>query len=428
MTMAPQPETKSWQNTLSLALSALGILVFTLLAALMAIFGTSMSGFLAVPEAQLISVGTLAWASLLCALALIPAFLLSLRQWRGQPTPAWLDMQAQPKVRKVILRSILLWPLAVFAGWQVTGSPALARFLLGPINLLVAGLPVLWLFNLAQWKLKGGSPLRKWRIFGFSLVVTPALIMVLEILAAVILLGGIGLWWSARGALDPDLQQTLTKLMDQISAGSEDLDAVVQSLEPLLLQPAVIAWGLAVFAGVMPVIEEVVKPLALWALAGKRITEAEGFVGGLLAGAGFALLENVLFFTTATGADDWLFLAVGRAGTGMLHMLSSGLVGWGLAKMWREGQWFQQALATLGAIALHGLWNVLSLASGVLPFATLEEKMTLAQTILAYLPTIALLISSALAILVINRRLRGHGEDEEPPAIILPPSEENWTD
>jgi hypothetical protein len=395
----------------------------------LAFFGTAMSGFLAVPEAQLISLGMLAWASLLGVLVLVPVFLLSLRQRRGQPAPAWLDIKERPNLRKTLLWSILLWPLFVLAGWQVAGSPALARFLLGPINLLVAGLPVLWIFNLAQWKLPGGSPLRKWRLFGFSLTVTPAIIMVLEVLAAALLLGGVGLWWSARGALDPALQQTLTELMDQISAGGEDLDALIHSLEPLILQPAVIAWGLAVFAGVMPVIEEVVKPLALWAYAGKRITEAEGFVGGLLAGAGFALLENVLFFSTAGGAADWIFLAVGRAGTGVLHMLASGLVGWGLARMWRKGQWILQALATLGAIILHGLWNALSLVSGIAPLVSATEvEMTLSQTILVYLPTLALLIVSALAMWIINRRLRCQDAAEESPAILLPPLEENGTD
>jgi len=427
MTIASQPEKKTWQNTLSLALSALGILVFTTLALLLVFFGTSMSGFLAAPEAQLITGGMLVWASILFALALMPVFVLSLRAYRGKNAPTWLDLQGQPTVGKVILWSILLWPLAILAGWQVAGSPALARFLLGPINLLVAGLPVLWIFNLAQWKLKGGSPLRKWRIFSFSLTVTPVIIMVLEVVTAVMLLGGVGLWWSARGALDPELQQTLTDLMDQISRGGEDLDAFVQSLEPLLLQPAVIAWGLAVFAGVMPVIEEVIKPLALWALAGKRINEAEGFVGGLLTGAGFALLENVLFFSTATGVDEWLFLAIGRAGTGVLHMLASGLVGWGLAKMWLNGKWFQQALAIISAILLHGLWNALSLASGILPFATVQEEITLAQALLAYLPTIGLLIFSALAMLIINRRLRRQDADATPSPDVLTPSEEEWT-
>jgi hypothetical protein len=108
-------------------------------------------------------------------------------------------------------------------------------------------------------------------------------------------------------------------------------------------------------------------------------------------------------------------------------MLASGLVGWGLAKMWLNGKWIQQALATLGAILLHSLWNALSLASGFLPFATVQEEITLAQALLAYLPTIGLLIFSALAMLIINRRLRRQDADATPSPDVLTPSEEEWT-
>ena len=425
MTIDQQSEQRSWQNTLSLALSALGILVFILLAILLAFVGSSLSGFLAVPEAQLISVGVLAWAMLLCSLALGPFFLLSLRAYRGHPVPTWLELNTRPRVRKVILWSILAWPVMVLAGRLVAGSPELARFLLGPINILVAGLPILWILNLAQWQLKGGSPLRKWGLFGFSLTVTPALIMVLEIIAAIILMGGIGLWLSARGALDPALNQALNDLLNQFNSGGEDIEVLIQSLEPLLLQPAVIIWGLVVFAGVMPIIEEIVKPLAVWVLAGKHITQAEGYVSGLLAGAGFALLENVLFFTTATGVDDWTFLAIGRAGTGVLHMLASGLVGLGLARMWREGKWLTQALMTVGAILLHGLWNALSLISGIAPLASDIAEFNFSQTILAILPTIALLIFSALMMIIINRRFHRQDPSKAIPVTIQAPSEEN---
>lgn len=421
--MDPQPEKRSWQITLSLVLSALGILVFTIQAFLLAFLGSTLTGFLAVPEAQSIPIGMLVWSSILSALILLPVFLISLRQYQGKPLPTWLTTQ-RPAHRKIILWSILLWPIVTLAGWQVAGSPALARFLLGPINLLVAGLPILWIFNLAQWKIEGGSAIRKWRLFGFSLTVTPGLIMVLELFAAMTLLGIAGLWWSSQAAADPQITQTLQNLIDQMRAGVDDPEVLLGMLEPLLLQPAVIYWGLAVFAVVMPVIEEVLKPLALWALAGKRITEQEGFVGGLVCGAGFALIENVLFFTTAAGAEDWLFLAVGRAGTGVLHMLASGLAGWGLAKMWRRGKWFTLVLATLGAITLHGLWNALSLISGIVPLVRLGEELTPAQTLLSYLPTLILLIFSAGAMLFINRRLRRLQAAQTPSLILTSPEEQ----
>jgi len=421
--MDSQPEKRPWPITLSLWLSTLGILVFATQALLLVLLGSSLTGFLAVPEAQLISVGMLAWSSILSALVLVPVFLISLRQFQGKSLPTWLDLGERPAVRKAILWSILLWPIFVFAGWLVAGTPALARYLLGAINLLVAGLPVLWILNAAQWKLDGGSPIRKWRVFGFSLTVTPVIIIVAEVIAALILLGIGGLWLTVRAGADPQLQQTLTELVDQFRQGMADPDALLPTLEPLLLQPAVIAWGLIIFAGVMPVIEEVLKPLALWALAGKRISEQEGFVSGLVCGAGFALIENVLFFTSATGAEDWLFLAVGRAGTGVLHMLASGLVGWGLAKMWRRGRWVLMVLATVGAITLHGLWNALSLISGIVPLVTMGDEMSLGDTLFAYLPTLILLTFSLLALVFINRAFRRQKAAQTPSEIISLPED-----
>ena len=74
------------------------------------------------------------------------------------------------------------------------------------------------------------------------------------------------------------------------------------------------------------------------ALAGKGLTDQEGFVAGLLCGAGFALLENLLYFMNVGTAEEWLFMVIGRAGTGVLHMFGSALMGWGLARTWREGK------------------------------------------------------------------------------------------
>ncbi len=45
---------------------------------------------------------------------------------------------------------------------------------------------------------------------------------------------------------------------------------------------------LAVISGIVPLIEEILKPIALWSLVGKDLTDQEGFVAGLLSGAGFA--------------------------------------------------------------------------------------------------------------------------------------------
>jgi hypothetical protein len=70
--------------------------------------------------------------------------------------------------------------------------------------------------------------------------------------------------------------------------------------------------------------------------------------------------------STSSG-DTWPALVVGRAGTDLLHMTTSALLGWGLASAWQDGKYGRFILVYLGAVAAHGLWNLVSLSSSILP-------------------------------------------------------------
>jgi len=402
------PKKQTWQTYLSLGLSALGIAFYLIQALTMGIILlTSLVGEQTDPV-QIIPIALLIWSALLSGVLLAPVFILSLSQLKGRKAPKWLDT-SRPAIRKGILWAILIWPAVVALGWWVAGSTQVAIFLLGLVNVLVAGLPVLWIFNAASWKLKGGSRLRQWRIFGFSLTVMPTLVILVEVAAVMILAVFAGLYISFRMSADPGLERELTLLIEQLAAAGQDVESILGTLEPYFLQPMVLFWAAAIIGGVMPIIEEIVKPIALWLLAGRKITPQEGFVGGLLAGAGFALTENILYFTIALSAEDWLFMAIGRAGTGVLHMLASGLVGWGLVETWRNGKWGTQALLSLGSFLLHGLWNTLALFVGVAPGFILETEPTFWQTMLFNIPIILLLILSVVGMVLINRRFRKRG-------------------
>jgi hypothetical protein len=229
---------------------------------------------------------------------------------------------------------------------------------------------------------------------------------------AVVLLGGMGLAYvGLRSAADPQIERDIAYLTNQFMAYGDNIDALIQFLRPLILQPSIIYWALAIFGGIIPIIEEVIKPLALWTLAGRKITPQEGFVGGLLCGAGFALMENVFFFTTVLLSEEWLFMAIGRAGTGVLHMLASGLMGWGLAAAWGKGKWIFMTLTTLGAFILHGVWNILAVLSGVGPLLILESEPTSLQLLISHTPVVLLLIISMVGLFLVNRHLRGREHD-----------------
>jgi len=396
---------KNWRTVLSLVVAGLGISYFFIQA--LTLGGVWLTSFFDSQEnfSQAISYGLLIWSSILAGLLLLPVFLLSLYRLRDRDVPDWLNT-SRPIYQKMARWLILVWPIFVFLGWLVAGRPMIAAFLLGPINLLVAGIPILWVYNGSRYQLEGGPPIRQWRIFGFSLTLMPLIVIVVELIALAIFGGIAALWFSYRTSVDPVLERELMALIDQVRQSGQDLETILELLRPYILQPTVIFWALAIFGGIVPIIEETLKPLALWGLAGREISPQEGFVGGLLSGAGFALMENILYFTTAIVAEDWLFMAIGRAGTGVLHMLASGMVGWGLASAWRDKKWFFQALLTLGAFIFHGLWNALALATSIGSIYLAGTTTTVWQDLLLNLPVLLLLVVSALVMFQINRHFR----------------------
>ena len=400
----PHPPEKRWQTILALILSALGIIYF-----LVQVWGGGMLWLVNLIDPQTgvaenIPNGLLVWASLLSALLLVPVFWLSFNRLAGKPAPALLDGQ-RPHVRVILRVSLLVWPLVLALGWLVAGRPGLAVWLLGPINILAAGIPVVWIYALAQRRLEAGPIERKWRIFGFSLTVSPVVIVLAEVLALAVLGIAALVLVLVLASLNPSFSQELETLVQQISA-SQDVEVILQLLEPYLMRPVVIFGALAVLSGIIPLIEEILKPLALWGLAGRDLTDQEGFVAGLLSGAGFALLENLLYFTNILTAEGWLFMVIGRAGTGVLHMFSSGLVGWALARAWRSGKWPFLGGMTLLAVAFHGLWNAFALLGGLGPSLVYGTNPTLGQQLLFYLPLILLFLIEVSALVLINRHFR----------------------
>ena len=221
-----------------------------------------------------------------------------------------------------------------------------------------------------------------------------------------------GLYVVYRSAVDPALARELTLIYEQIATSPQDVERILGVIEPYFLQPSVLFWVAAVMGGVMPILEEIIKPIALWPLAKKKISPQEGFIGGMLCGAGFALTENLLYLTLAMNVGDWLFMAIGRAGTGVLHMLASGLVGWGLVEAWRYGKWKTQALLILGSFLLHGFWNALAFSIGLAPAAVFGSEPNFWQTLLINIPMIFLLILSVVGMVLINRYFRKNKGDK----------------
>ena len=412
----PESTEKQWQTLLALVLSALGIALSLVEAISVVVLGLLPLDIDSAGIITTMPVGYLAWSSIFSALLLLPVFLLSLYRLRGKIAPKWLDT-GRSGLGKAALLVILVWPVVTFLGWWIEGFPRVAGYVLGLINIFVTGLPVLWIYTISQWKLTSFTQEQKWRIFGFSFMVMPTAIIFAEVIALVGIAAVVGLIYLYQSAIDPSLTRELEFIITKVSLGG-DMDTIIMLLKPYLVRPTIIFAGLAIFSGVIPVVEEILKPAALWAMAGKNLTPRDGFVGGLISGAAFALMENLMFFASVMTPDEWLVGAFTRATTGVLHMLGSGLVGWGLARAWQEGKWGVLGRNLVLAISFHGLWNASALFAGIAPLLIFGTETTIWQNLFFYIPLIFILLLACVSLLLINRRFR-KGQSYETDAVIV---------
>ncbi len=100
-------------------------------------------------------------------------------------------------------------------------------------------------------------------------------------------------------------------------------------------------------------------------------------------------------------------LVLGRTGTGILHTVNTGLVGWALASTWRDRRYLRLAGAYLLAAGLHGLWNVFG-ALMALPALLGPGNVTGIVAVFLRLGQIAPVALAVLAILLFLILLNSH--------------------
>jgi RsiW-degrading membrane proteinase PrsW (M82 family) len=110
---------------------------------------------------------------------------------------------------------------------------------------------------------------------------------------------------------------------------------------------------------VAPIVEEGLKPLGVVLLMQRLRGPNEAFLLGLAAGLGFAVVETLTYF--GMGQADWIDVAIGRVGAGLLHGVGAGMgaLGWyylirgkGVSRRWLRGFG-----ALLYAVLQHAIFN-----------------------------------------------------------------------
>jgi len=329
------------------ALAALGLWSLSLALALIGFF--NLAGGESIPGG-LLPVFLFVAAGAVCGLLLLPSIVFSLGRIMGKvitinmPDKWWLH----PTVW------IFALPVVILIGYLVTKIEYLAWIILPFMHILAIGLPVVWFLYLGVRGLRLGSPQRMWGVFGSGLVLGPFLIMLAEIFAFGVVTV-IGLVLLMR---QPVLFQDVINQMEWLMNSTPTPDQMVEKLAPYIAQPPVLFVIFIFAAAIVPLIEEALKPIGVWLLIGREITPAGGFTAGLLSGAGYAFFESLALSSTS---EEWIMLVLARSATAVIHILTTGLMGWAMVLAWKQGKYLRLALTYLGMVALHGLWNGITL-------------------------------------------------------------------
>lgn len=295
-----------------------------------------------------------------------------------------------------------LFPLALAAGQVQANDPGRAPWLFPVVNLVVVGVPSLLIASVAVTRYMGRNPVAwpvTWReaTSGFSWGAIGATSLGGLVNTAYLLAAGALLIANAgRGdVFNPDNLRTLPEAWG-------------------------VAFDLSVLSAVAPLNEEFWKGLIVGLFFFRHGGLARCFCWGVLAGAGFNLLETFVNSLVAVnphqladqtiGGQWWLF-GVARAGTGAIHALASGLAALGFYGLFRR-RWSLLPLFLAGVL-LHAAWNALSyLVAGD---AVLSSSAPDAQWL--DITGIAALVALGLASLGTTWWLSGRLRDQSPAAI-----------
>jgi hypothetical protein len=336
-------------------------------------------------------VNYLAWITLAIGCTGIPSIVYSIKRLgKGHAVAGDYTHRLLP----ASIALFLLLPLAWLTTLPFMSTPP--GFVKAVFNILFVGIPAWWFVELGRRGLPRVTRQKQWGLINFGAFVTMPFVILLEIilLAAG---GALLIGWLAQ---QPEFAPLLDQVKNLLVLNPQRMDLLTNQLEPLLKSPVVTGAVLLAFSLVIPMVEELLKPLALWIFIKRRWSPAEGFVAGMLSGATFAFVESI----TALAADasaSWFTIAGVRAATALLHIATAGLMGWALTSSWIDGKYARIGLTYTGVVLVHGTWNFLAVIEGLSAIPALAgNSAILSQT--GYAPWImALLAVGLLALLVI---------------------------
>ena len=228
-----------------------------------------------------------------------------------------------------------------------------------PLATLIVILPPIFLYvGLGSNGIGIGPRWRTWGTIGLGLTISPALMIALELFILIFALLVVAVFLSFQ----PGKLQEYQFFFQQLNRQT-DQDAALEMVAPYLSDPRVIAAIFGYIALIVPLIEEMLKPLAVWLFARSIAKPSQGFVLGMLSGGAFAVIESLN--ASADGSESWPVVVGVRAGTSLLHIVLTGLMGHAIVGAFQEKRIGRLFATYFSVVAIHGIWNACAIAAGL---------------------------------------------------------------
>jgi RsiW-degrading membrane proteinase PrsW (M82 family) len=291
------------------------------------------------------------------------------------------------------------------------------RFLFPPLFMLGAALPTLavlaWVARRLGWP-------ASWRQGALALVAGSTLSVIVTVVLEGIL---------------PFLAYLLIGPLGFLAYGWEGLSYNQPGvLERLFFSPLLIVF-LITTALAAPIPEELAKALGLSLFGRQRLTnERQAFLVGLACGAGFAILENMLYegVYAQYGGWSWGGITLLRGIGAVLHPLCTGLVALGWFRVGAGGTG-KLLRAYLVAVGLHTLWNggfeLFVFITGLNYYGGLQPSFNFYGLAVAAVLVVFLVVLSLGLWWLLYRLVTGLGQGVEPdlaPTVVTSRALAGW--
>jgi len=320
-----------------------------------------------------------------------------------------VDLQFQPLIKNWhILILILGIALALVIGYLVAKIDLVNWLILPIVTIPAVALPILLILSLGIHDIQLGPRWRAWGIFGLGMTLGPILLVFIEIfiLFVIVMLAIVYL------ISQPGLTSQLENLTNQLNHVQGNPQAILNVLTPYALNTKVIMIVLLFIAGFVPLAEELIKPIGVWIFANKLDSPTQGFALGALSGAAYGLVETL---GSSEQTALWAPLLFTRIGTSLLHITTTGLMGWGIALAFKQRQYLKLFLLYLCSSALHGSWNASVILYSYSLFAKEQTPVSLLGRLGPYMFAIAISVIVILLLILILTNKRFNQKQNDAP-------------